>query len=337
MTRIWTIGVLSLVLLAASLVGTTTSSQGQKPDAKGDKELKVEGKLTDDGTKDKKTQLASNVHKFTMIKDTTYAIKMHSEEVDSYLRLEDKDGNQVAQNHDSDGNATARIVFRCEADGEYKVICTCFPQPMAPLKTTGSYTLTVRVANGDEAKETPKGPSFQEIYGKAAPDLVGDFCLNGDIKKLSNLKGKVVFIDFWAVWCGPCIANFPRLRDWAKQYKKDGLEILGVTTYFEQYAFDTQAGKLKRLEKDKSPLKVDEENRMLAQFAKHYELSHPLLAVSKDAWEKAKKDYAFQGSIPTAVLVDRKGNVRLVRIGSGEANAKELESGIKKLLAEPGQ
>jgi hypothetical protein len=171
-------------------------AQEQKQDAKEFKGDKVEGKLTAEDPKDKKTQVACNVHKLTMEKGATYVIKMHSQDVDPYLRLEDQNGNQVAEDDDGDGYPNAKIVFRCEADGEYRVICTCFPQPMAPFKTTGKYTLTIKPA---APQETPP----EEMHVKVAVELVGVCCVDGQQQKqIRREKVMVVPIDDQAACAG---------------------------------------------------------------------------------------------------------------------------------------
>ena len=202
---------------------------------------------------------------------------------------------------------------------------------MVRLLSAALLLALVAAAPAADDKKADKPPATHDaLLGKPAPAGGTGFTLHGTPATLADLKGKVVLLDFWAVWCGPCVATFPHLRDWNTEYKKKGLEIVGVTTYYEGFDFDKKAGKLTRA-KDK--LSKDQEQTMLTDFAGHHKLGHRLVMVGRDEWGKVCKEYMVTG-IPTVVLIDRKGVVRMVKVGSGDENAKALEKKIKELLDE---
>src|SRR5581483_6162045 len=120
-----------------------------------------------------------------------------------------------------------------------------------------------RANSADDKKKDP----FADMIGKPAPDFKTGFTLNGKPVNLADLKGKVVLLDFWAVWCGPCVATFPHLKEWNTAYKDKGLAVVGLTTYYERFGFDREAGKLTRAE-DK--LTAEQEQAMLKDFAAHH-------------------------------------------------------------------
>ena len=136
--------------------------------------------------------------------------------------------------------------------------------------------------------------------GQPAPDFT---VVTFDKKKvkLSDLRGKVVVLNYWATWCGPCKAEMPMMDAYRRRFGKHGLDIYAVTT------------------EDSVP------PRQLKELASV--LSFPL------ASRLGGGGYGVLGAVPTNYVIDRRGVVRHAQAGSfSEAEFREL---IIPLLQEP--
>lgn len=172
------------------------------------------------------------------------------------------------------------------------------------------------------------GRKLLALVGKDAAPLenITSF-VNGPALDETDLKGKVVFLDFWAVWCGPCIATFPHLREWNEKYADKGLVMVGLTRYYN-YAWSDEAGRATRSQDEVTP---EQENKMLEQFAEEHDLHH-VFAVQGE--ESSLSEYYGVTGIPHAVLIDREGKIRMIRVGSGAQNAEDLGAMIEELINE---
>jgi thiol-disulfide isomerase/thioredoxin len=107
-----------------------------------------------------------------------------------------------------------------------KKILTQIPVDFPGTETAAAATQTLGAleqrAKADEAKN--------QLTGKPAPELNFTWSTRDGLKKLSDLKGKVVVIDFWATWCGPCVASFPEVRELTAHYKDMDVVVLGLTS-----------------------------------------------------------------------------------------------------------
>ena len=121
---------------------------------------------------------------------------------------------------------------------------------------------------------------------------------------LSSMRGKVVYVDFWASWCIPCRISMPTLDRLAKEHAAKGFEVVGVN-------------------KD---VRADDAER----FLKRVPVSFVLVADSSDA---AAKAFGVK-TMPSGYLIDRKGTVRHVHGGFTRSTADALAEEVPKLLAE---
>lgn len=137
--------------------------------------------------------------------------------------------------------------------------------------------------------------------GDPLPEL-SKFGLEGKLP--DELKGKVVLLDFWASWCGPCKESFPVMDELQQKYSSKGLVILAVN--------------------------VDENVAAMKDFLKDYPVQFNIL---HDATKKLVGT-ANIGSMPTSFLIGKDGKVVAVHKGfHGKETAKQYAAEVEKLLA----
>ncbi len=128
--------------------------------------------------------------------------------------------------------------------------------------------------------------------------------LSGDNFRLEEHRGEVLFINFWATWCGPCRQELPILNELHERYSGAGFKILGVN--------------------------VDEESDGVAEMAKKMGLTMPVLL---DNTSKVSALYGVD-AMPSSILVDRDGNMRYLHRGYKPGYEDDYRTQIKELIRE---
>jgi thiol-disulfide isomerase/thioredoxin len=148
---------------------------------------------------------------------------------------------------------------------------------------------------GDAARRS----QLDVIQGKKAPAIAASRWINSRPMNLSALRGKVVLLDFWGTWCGPCRASIPHMIDLHRNYGRQGLVIIGVHT--------------------------TEGAENLEAFIKENRIPY---AVALDKADRTVKAYRVD-SYPDYYFIDRKGILRYADCANGSVDAA-----IEQLLAE---
>ena len=136
---------------------------------------------------------------------------------------------------------------------------------------------------------------------KAAPDLPLQLERDAPPVLLSSLKGKVVLLDFWATWCGPCRQSIPQLEKLYAKYHPEGLEVVGIS--------------------------IDETAAPVPAAIAELGMTYPVVQAFDIPGIASRYDFT---AIPQAYLIDKKGRIAGVLTGSNEDPALQ----VAVLLAE---
>jgi thiol-disulfide isomerase/thioredoxin len=364
--------------LLTSAAPSARAQEAKQEPAKGEMLLSKSESLTDDDEKDTKLKNSHRkVYKIKLSEGKAYRIDLNSKDFDTFLRLEDAKGKEVAFNDDvAPGNLNSRILYFAAKSGEYSIIVTTYDAkigafkldvlPASPAETAEARlqtrlasfaeatpaeqkklvaevtkeflkkgenvtfqdaqvaaTLAMTIDEGDIKFARSTIESFIKIFdGAADKKLTGlSRFLEGELKKfekigteieiagettdgkafdLKNLKGKVVLVDFWATWCGPCVGEIPNIIEAHKKYGRQGFVVIGVS--------------------------LDRDNADITKFVEARKL--PWKSINVEDSKKLADKYGVN-AIPYPVLVGRDG-----RIVSLRARGPQLDRLLDRLMTE---
>lgn len=128
--------------------------------------------------------------------------------------------------------------------------------------------------------------------------------LSGQQEALSQYKGQVVMVNFWATWCGPCQQEMPLLDQMYKKYKPAGFTLIGVN--------------------------VDKQEPAVKELLARKPVSFPILL---DPANQVSKEYHVD-EMPSSIIIDRKGEIRYIHRGYKPGDENEYQDRIRQLIRE---
>jgi peroxiredoxin len=154
---------------------------------------------------------------------------------------------------------------------------------------------------------SPSRPAKQLVKQETNRKTAPDFALkdaSGQLVHLADYKGKVVLLDFWATWCGPCVIEIPWFTEFQRKYKDRGFEVVGVS--------------------------MDDDGwKSITPFAAKKKMNYRIVLGD----DKTGDQYGGLEALPTTFVIDRNGRIASTHVGL--ASKKDLEDAIEKLLEAP--
>lgn len=165
------------------------------------------------------------------------------------------------------------------------------------LRTTAAILLLCLASSTGTLGAEPPGAAHLAPY--RAPNF-SRANLNGKMIRLSDFKGKVVLLNFWATWCEPCLAEMPKFAEWQSEYRARGLQVVGIS--------------------------MDDAEPVVRKAVSRLSLNYPVVMGD----EKIGAAYGGILGLPITMLIDRQGFVR-ARYEEG-ADFPKIERDLGRLL-----
>ncbi len=159
----------------------------------------------------------------------------------------------------------------------------------------------------DEMKDSKFPPVPTGLYQAAIKDL------DGNEYTLEDKKGKVVLVNLWAIWCGPCIAEMPHLREMQEKYQDKGFEVVGLNT-------GDDGGETESVEN-------------IRAFVEEKKLNYPIGYADEKFFGEMIK-LTRMAAIPQSVLINRDGKMTGIFKGGGQRVINEMKQSVEKVMSE---
>ncbi len=137
--------------------------------------------------------------------------------------------------------------------------------------------------------------------------------LDGSLFKASDKKGKVILLNLWAIWCGPCRGEMPHLVELQTMYGDKGLEVIGLNVGDHDGNFEP----VPNIKKFGDAMKLN------------YTLARIPVSLAAQFYKKTNQNY-----IPQTFILDREGKLRGISVGGGPDKIREIKETVAKIMAE---
>ncbi len=164
------------------------------------------------------------------------------------------------------------------------------------------------------SKEAPNATK-PSAYPPLSSELAnGEFeLLDGSLSKIADRKGKVVLLNLWATWCGPCRGEIPHLVEMQDKYRDKGFTVVGLDIGFSEGG--------------------QEEVADIKRFAEKFKINYELARDINDLDIKFNNLAKFNG-VPQSYLIDREGRLRAIFLGGGDSQIDKMKSSVEKIVNE---